>query len=131
MHQSNYVRKLLDRFNMSEAKPTNVPIQPYNDLVKAESPKENLPYRALVGSLLFLANCTRPDIAFAVSKLSRFLDCHDNNHFKAGKGILGYLKEPRTTESLTKTQETTLSRPIPTPILQETKSTESPQQGRF
>lgn len=36
----------------------------------------NLPYRSLVGSLMYVASGTRPDIMFAVSKLSRFLTCY-------------------------------------------------------
>ena len=44
---------------------------------------ENLPYRSLVGSLLYVATETRPDIAFAVFQLSRHLDEPSEEHWNA------------------------------------------------
>ena len=41
---------------------------------------------------MFVMNCTRPDIACAVSKLSRFTVSPNENHWKAMKRLLGYLK---------------------------------------
>ncbi|XP_072090610.1 secreted RxLR effector protein 161-like [Arachis hypogaea] len=49
------------------------------------------PYRRLIGRLIYLTN-TRPDICYAVSKLSQFLDCATDEHFKAALHILRYLK---------------------------------------
>lgn len=42
--------------------------------------------------LTYLATCTRPDIAFAVSHLSQFNNCFDETHWKAAKRVLRYLK---------------------------------------
>ena len=52
---------------------------------------DKLPYRELVGSLMYAATCTRPDTMFAVSVLSRFLDCHAITHWRAAKAVLSYL----------------------------------------
>ena len=41
---------------------------------------------------MYLAVCTRPDIAYSVSFLSQFNTCYDAGHFKAAKRILRYLK---------------------------------------
>ena len=49
-------------------------------------------YRNMVGSLLYLACWTRPDIALAVSELSRFVSDPSQNHMQAEKHLLRYLK---------------------------------------
>ena len=49
-------------------------------------------YRGVVGSLLYLQMCTRPDIAFAVKELSRFLDCPGLKHWSAAQHLLEYVK---------------------------------------
>ena len=50
------------------------------------------PYRALVGSLLYVAMWTRPDIAFAVSQVARFQQSPTDHHWQCAKHILRYLK---------------------------------------
>lgn len=52
----------------------------------------SFPYREAVGSLMYLALGTRPDIAFAVSLISRFVDCADEVHVTAVKRVLKYLR---------------------------------------
>jgi hypothetical protein len=52
----------------------------------------NVPFRELVGALLFLSRNTRPDISFAVNFISRFNDCFQEKHWKAAKRILRYLQ---------------------------------------
>jgi hypothetical protein len=49
-------------------------------------------YRNMVGSLLYLAFWSRPDISFAVSELSRFVSAPGQNHMQAVKHLLRYLK---------------------------------------
>ncbi|KAL9859283.1 putative RNA-directed DNA polymerase [Arabidopsis thaliana] len=49
------------------------------------------PYRELVGRLLYLC-VTRPDITFAVHRLSRFLSCATDVHMQAAQCVLKYLK---------------------------------------
>lgn len=50
------------------------------------------PYQSLVGGLLYLACCTRPDIAFPVGVLSRFMSCPTEEAWKAAMNVLKYLK---------------------------------------
>ncbi|XP_045482187.1 secreted RxLR effector protein 161-like [Harmonia axyridis] len=52
----------------------------------------NFPYRKLVGSLMYLACTSRPDIMYSVSYLSRYLDKPNKELVTAGKRILRYLK---------------------------------------
>jgi len=49
-------------------------------------------YAELVGSLLNLSKTTRPDIAFLVGVLSRFMSCTEKDHMRAAKGVLRYLR---------------------------------------
>ena len=48
-------------------------------------------YRGLIGSLLYLTMCTRPDIAFPVKELSRMLDSPGREAWEAGQRLLEYI----------------------------------------
>ena len=82
MHQSNYTKKVLKRFAMDKANPISAPmvvrsLNVEKDLfLPCEENEEVLgpevPYLSAIGALMYLANCTRPDIAFAVNLLARF-----------------------------------------------------------
>jgi hypothetical protein len=52
----------------------------------------NVPYRTVVGSLLWLADRMRPDIAYAVGVLSQFLSSPGRVHWEAAKRVVRYLK---------------------------------------
>ena len=54
-------------------------------------PKEGFEYASVVGMLLYLANNTRPDIAFAVHQCARFTHAPRLSHAKALKRIIRYL----------------------------------------
>lgn len=53
-------------------------------------------YRKLIGSLLYLSTCTRPDIAQAVGVLSKYTATPTMEHWKAGKRVLRYLSGTST-----------------------------------
>jgi hypothetical protein len=90
--QSTSILDLMKRFNMEECNPTTVPMQPNLDLVLAVQCDESFPFRELIGSLLFIARTTRPNIAYAVAKLAQFTCGFNEIHWKVAKGILRYLK---------------------------------------
>ena len=52
----------------------------------------HLPYHSLVGSLMYLAVGTQPDISFTVARLCQFLDCYHCAHWKAAIHVVHYLK---------------------------------------
>lgn len=54
------------------------------------------PYRSLIGSLMYLAIGTRPDISYAVQQLCKFLDSYGPAHWEAAKRVVRYLKGTRT-----------------------------------
>lgn len=76
---------------MTEANSLTVPMDPNTSLCKNDSKKLNAPYRQLIGSLMYLAVGTRPDISYAVGMLSRFLEIPSTAHWNAGKRVLKYL----------------------------------------
>jgi hypothetical protein len=100
LRQRQYILDILKRFNMEDCKPVATPMQAGVKLTKdmcaksAEDIQEmkNVPYRSAVGSLIYLVTGTRPDIAVAVSEVSRFLENPGQQHWKAVKRILRYLK---------------------------------------
>ena len=53
---------------------------------------ERVPYASAVGSLMYAMVCTRPNLAYAVSVVSRFLANPKNEHWAAVKWIMRYLR---------------------------------------
>ena len=51
-----------------------------------------VPYLGAIGALMYLANCTQPDIAFAVNLLARYSAAPAKRHWVGVKTILKYLK---------------------------------------
>ncbi|KMQ86259.1 retrovirus-related gag-pol polyprotein [Lasius niger] len=95
MHQRGYIIDILTRFGMMDSNPVSTPIDIGQKLTRpnatSEATKTKLPYRELIGALMYLAVSTRPDIAFAVSSLSQFNECYDESHWTAAKRVLRYL----------------------------------------
>ena len=56
------------------------------------SPSEKRTYQAIIGSLGYLMNCGRPDLAFSVNKLAQFASCPADRHLIAAKRLLRYVR---------------------------------------
>jgi hypothetical protein len=75
-------------------------MEPKSDISKKDCPTtdadiremEQVPYRELIGSLMYLMVSTRPDLAHAVGVLSRFASNPGKRHWEAGKRVLRYLQ---------------------------------------
>ena len=75
MGQPGYTEKLLSKMGMSDCKPVKTPVDASSHLVRATEEEEAVDqqlYQSVVGSLMYMATCTRPDIAYAVGLLARF-----------------------------------------------------------
>jgi hypothetical protein len=91
--QSDYVNEILERFGMEDAKGKQTPMEVGCDLRKRQETeaKTNKPYRELMGALMYLAICTRPDISQALGVLSRHLENPTDAHWNAGIRVLRYV----------------------------------------
>ena len=95
-----YIEKVLERFNMGTSKVVSTPLAAHFKLSVSQRPStdtdkldmESVPYASAVGSLMYAMVCTRPDIAYAVSNVSRFLSNPGREHWNAVKWIMRYLK---------------------------------------
>ncbi|KAJ8885555.1 hypothetical protein PR048_011753 [Dryococelus australis] len=74
LSQHKLIDKMLKRLNLQECKGSRIPIEDRPGLSEADA-MIDVPYCELVGSLTYLSQVSRPDVAFATSYLSRFLDC--------------------------------------------------------
>lgn len=90
--QSKYALSILEKFGMDQCHPKFIPMEPKLQLERSENSDSDAPYRELLGSLMYLMLGTRPDLCFAISKLSRYQDCYDEVHFTHLKAVLRYLK---------------------------------------
>lgn len=94
--QGYYVKRVLERFGMEEAHPVAVPTDQKQDLNHQEQDEEeqeiSFPYKEAVGSLLFLAMISRPDIAYAVNVVSQHAENPQKVHCNAVRRILKYIK---------------------------------------
>ena len=98
INQEHYIDELVQKFNMPDCKGYNTPMEVGAKLVKATDSDTitSAPYASLIGSLLYVSNCTRPDITYAVNRLSSFNANPTNTHWKAAKRVLRYLKDTKT-----------------------------------
>jgi len=91
--QTKYIRDLLVKAGMTEAKGISTPLQGGLKLSKYGSDYFDDPalYRSIVGALQYIT-ITRPEIGFSVNKVCQFMSQPLSDHWKAVKRILRYLK---------------------------------------
>lgn len=101
VHQSNYTKRVLKRFNMDKENLLSTSIMGRTLIVEKDpfrSKEDNeedfgskVPYLSVIGALMYLANCTRPYIAFEVNLLARCGSCPAKRCQKEIKHIFWYL----------------------------------------
>ena len=87
VHQSTYTKRVLEKFNMSKCHPLRTPMvvrsmEAEKDPFRTNGDDEGVsgpevPYLSAIGALMYLANCTRSDIVFAVNLLAKVQRCPD------------------------------------------------------
>ena len=103
LSQSTYVDKVLKRFNMENSKKGNVPIHHSVKLSKSQCPGSDqeqdqmsrVPYASAIGSIMYAMICTRPDVSYALSMVSRYQENPGLSHWTAVKNILKYLRNTK------------------------------------
>ena len=99
LSQERMTSELITKWGLESGKTKSTPLSPAIKLTKEEGEPLNTSlhaYSALVGSLLYLAVCTRPDIAQAVGALARHMANPTMVHWQAAKGVLRYLAGTKT-----------------------------------
>ena len=94
LSQSHYIEKVLKRFNLIDCIPVSTPMDPQRKLVPNDGRKiDQLQYAKVIGCLMYIMTCTRPDIAYAIGKLSRYTSNPSNLHWQTVNRVLRYLKK--------------------------------------
>ena len=99
LDQETYIENVLEKFSMPDSNPSKTPAENNFKLVKAtdvEQLVDETLYRSLVGSLLYIAKQTRPDILWIVNVLSGLMDKPANSQWLAGKRVLRYLQATKS-----------------------------------
>ena len=101
VHQSAYIQKILEKFNMDKSYPSKTPmvvrsLEMEKDQFRPQEAGEEIlgpevPYLSAIGALMYLANSTRPDIAFVVNLLARHSAKPTQHHWTGVKNIFRYL----------------------------------------
>ena len=96
LSQRRCCEKMLDKFNMSNCKPKSIPCDASVSKVCSDensrelaNPKE---YREIVGSLIYAMTGTRPDLCYAITRLSLFMSKPTQAHLGIVKHVLRYIK---------------------------------------
>ena len=94
------MKKVLQHFGMCEkTKLVSTPLGPHFKLSTSQCPKteeeqeymSKVPYSNVVGSLMYVMVCTRPDISHAVGIVSRYMHNPGKEHWQVVKWILRYI----------------------------------------
>ena len=98
--QSSYIDKILDRFHMADSNPVCTPMEiSSSKILSTDSDLQELaqgvPYRQAIGSLMYLMIGTRPDIGYAIGKLSQYCEKPLKSHWSSIKRVLRYIKGTR------------------------------------
>ena len=99
LSQSAYIDKIIDISNMTTAKPIQHPLPLSHTLYEKitdptpeeQATMETVPFRKVLGSLLYLSTRTRPDISTAVSMIAKFQSKPRHCHWKMVKNVVRYL----------------------------------------
>jgi len=95
--QQEYARTLLKKYGMERANavrtplPVNAFLLPASDDEALLTREDHAAYRAIIGGILYLAVCTRPDLSFPISVLARQMHAPTFHHFAFLKRILRYI----------------------------------------
>ena len=100
LSQCSYLKSIIRRYGFDDLKPLSIPMDPNVQLSSMLSPSttqdfacmRDVPYHEALGLLMYAALGTRPDIAYVVQTVSRFMAHPSIEHWDAVKRIFRYLK---------------------------------------
>ncbi|PHU02136.1 Retrovirus-related Pol polyprotein from transposon TNT 1-94 [Capsicum chinense] len=99
LSQKRYIEKVIHRFNVQNAKPVRTPLAAHFKLTTTLSRKTDderdymfrVPYSSAIGYLMYAMACSRPDLSYAVSAVSKYMANPGKEHWKAVQLIFIYL----------------------------------------
>ena len=94
VHQTKLIQQLLLRFDMTNCKPKSMPCEMASNKLRDDDSvylDEVKLYQSIIGSLIYIMTCTRPDICFAVTLLSQHLHKPTQAHLNCARHVLRYL----------------------------------------
>ncbi|WJZ95597.1 hypothetical protein VitviT2T_014356 [Vitis vinifera] len=93
LSQEHYVEKNIRKFEHFDCKPVSTPCDPNSQLKKIrEHSVTQIEFAHIIGSLMYLMNYTKPNIAYAVGRLSRYTQSPNQDYWTAGHRVLKYLR---------------------------------------
>ncbi|KAF8783371.1 Retrovirus-related Pol polyprotein like [Argiope bruennichi] len=95
LNQTQYLESMLRKYCMHESHPVATPLDcnsSLNKFTNSNVDMRKIPFQAAVGSLLYAAQATRPDISFAVNLMCQFCNSPSKTHWIAIKRIMRYLR---------------------------------------
>lgn len=100
LSQEKYLEKVLKTYNMENAKPVNTPMRVHfklstatkEEVVENAEYMKSVPYCNAIGSLMYGMIGTRPDLAYPVGLVSRFMSDPIREHWEAVKWVLRYVR---------------------------------------
>ena len=93
--QARYIQDIVVRYGMGDCAPVYTPAVHGLKLCADDGSGElesNVPYREAVGAVMYAAVCTRPDIAFIINRLARYVNDPKQTHWSVLKRVFAYLK---------------------------------------
>ncbi|KAL0416499.1 UNVERIFIED_CONTAM: hypothetical protein Slati_3481800 [Sesamum latifolium] len=101
--QSSYIEKVLKRFKTEKSTLGFLPMRHGIKLSQKQSPNtdeelkrmSDIPYASAVGSIQYVVQCIKPDVAYTLSVTSRYQACAGEAHWSTVKTILKYLKRTK------------------------------------
>ena len=93
LSQEHYVEKISKRFEYFDCKLVSTLYDPNSQLKKnREHSVAQTEYAQIISSLMYLTNCTKPDIAYAIRRLSCHTQSPNQDHYVANRRVLKYLR---------------------------------------
>jgi hypothetical protein len=99
LSQDTFIESTAEEFGLALAKKPFSPLDPGTRRMIGEDKEEtslNCPYRQAIGKLLYISVCTRPDLAFSIALLSRYLDKPKKIHWNLVKRVIAYLNHTKS-----------------------------------
>lgn len=99
LDQSDYIKAILQKFQMEDSNPTKTPMEKgiWREMLNTKFERssnfdpDRYDYQSLIGCLIYLTQGTRPDLAYTVSFLSGFNTSYTKEHWDLAKKVLKYL----------------------------------------